>query len=128
MQTSIYLAKLMGPVIAVAGLGFLVNRPAVIAMAEDFVNSRSMIFMSGIFALIGGLAIVNAHNVWVADWPVIITIFGWLAIVGGIVRMTMPELTRSIASKMMGYTQFLTVEAILLIALGAWLSYVGYLA
>lgn len=128
MQTSIYLAKLMGPVIAVAGLGFLVNRPAVIAMAEDFVNSRSMIFMSGIFALIGGLAIVNTHNVWVADWPVIITIFGWLAIVGGIVRMTMPELTRSIASKMMGYTQFLTVEAILLIALGAWLSYVGYLA
>lgn len=128
MQTSIYLAKLMGPVIAVAGLGFLVNRPAVIAMAEDFVNSRSMIFMSGIFALIGGLAIVNAHNVWVADWPVIITIFGWLAIVGGIVRMTMPELTRSIASKMMGYTQFLTVKAILLIALGAWLSYVGYLA
>lgn len=37
--------------------------------------------MSGFFALVMGLAIVNAHIVWVMDWPVIITIFGWAAVI-----------------------------------------------
>ena len=128
MQTSIYIAKLMGPVIAVAGLGFLFNRRAFQEMASDFLESTGIIVMSGMLALVLGLAIVNAHNVWVADWPVIITIFGWLAIIGGIMRITMTDIVRSIARKMLSYTNFITAEAIILIGLGAWLSYVGYLA
>ena len=79
-------------------------------------------------ALTMGLAIVNTHNVWVAGWPVIITIFGWLAIIGGIMRITMPGVTRTIAEKMLDLTNFFTFEAFILIGLGAWLSYVGYLA
>ena len=68
MQTSVYLAKLMGPVIAVAGIGFLLNREAFMDMARDFLESTGMIMMSGFLALVMGLAIVNAHNIWVADF------------------------------------------------------------
>ncbi len=128
MQTSIFIAKLMGPVIGVAGLGFLFNRSAFIDMARDFLNSTGLIVMSGFLALTMGLAIVNTHNVWVAGWPVIITIFGWLAVIGGIMRITMPDVTRTIAERMLNLTNFITIEAIILIGLGAWLSYVGYLA
>lgn len=128
MQTSIYIAKLMGPVIGVAGLGFLVNRRAFQEMVSDFLESTGIIVMSGMLALVMGLAIVNAHNVWVADWPVIITIFGWLAVIGGVMRITMTDTVRSIARAMLGYTHFINAEAIILILLGAYLSYVGYLA
>ena len=128
MQTSIYIAKLMGPVIGVAGLGFLVNRRAFQEMVSDFLESTGIIVMSGMLALVMGLAIVNAHNVWVADWPVIITIFGWLAVIGGVMWITMTDTVRSIARAMLGYTHFINAEAIILILLGAYLSYVGYLA
>ena len=128
MQTSIYIAKLMGPVIGVAGLGFLVNRRAFQEMASDFLESTGIIVMSGMLALLMGLVVVNAHNVWVADWPVIITIFGWLAVIGGIMRITMTETVKSIARAMLGYSKFITVEAFILTGLGAYLSYVGYLA
>ena len=128
MQTSIYIAKLMGPVIGVAGLGFLVNRRAFQEMVSDFLESTGIIVMSGMLALVMGLAIVNAHNIWVADWPVIITVFGWLAVIGGVMRITMTDTVRSIARAMLGYTHFITAEAIILILLGAYLSYVGYLA
>ena len=128
MQTSIYLAKLMGPVIAVAGIGFLLNRQAFMDMARDFLESTGMIMMSGFLALVMGLAIVNAHNIWVADWPVIITVFGWMAVLGGVMRITMPDVVRSIAERMLSMTTFITIEGIILIALGGWLSYVGYLA
>lgn len=71
----------MGPVNCVAGLGFLFNRQAFLKFATDFIENTGLIIMSGFFALVMGLAIVNAHIVWVMDWPVIITIFGWAAVI-----------------------------------------------
>ena len=127
MQTSIYLAKLIGPVVAVAGLGFLLNREAFLRFANDFISNSGFIMMSGFPALLAGLAIVNAHNVWVADWPVVITLLGWAAVIGGILRITLPGVVRTIATAMLGASSFIIVEAIILIGLGGWLSYAGYI-
>ena len=128
MQTSIYLAKLIGPLVAVAGVGFLLNRSAFMRFADDFIGNTGFIMMSGFPALLAGLAIVNAHNVWVADWPVIITLLGWAAVVGGIMRITMPGVVRAIGSAILGATSFIVIEAMILIGLGRWLSYAGYIA
>ena len=87
MQTSILIARLIGPLLVMTGLIMLVTSQAVQDMAREFLASRALIFIAGVLALLGGLAIVNTHNVWTAGWPVIITIFGWLAVIGGIVRM-----------------------------------------
>ncbi len=126
MQTSIYLAKLMGPVIGVAGLGFLFNRQAFLALANDFVENTGLIMMSGFLALVMGLAIVNAHNVWVADWPVVVTVFGWAALIGGVMRVTMPDVVAMIAKSILAQKTLITIQAVVLIALGGWLSYLGY--
>ena len=128
MQTSIYLAKLIGPLVAVAGVGFLLNRSAFMRFADDFIGNTGFIMMSGFPALLAGLAIVNAHNVWVADWPVIITLLGWTAVIGGIMRITMPGAVRAIGSAILGATSFIVIEAVILIGLGGWLSYAGYMA
>ena len=128
MQTSIYLAKLIGPVVAVAGVGFLLNKATFVRFAEEFVNNAGFIMMSGFPALLAGLAIVNAHNVWIADWPVIITLLGWAAVIGGVMRITVPGVVRSIATKMLAASSFILVEAVILIGLGGWLTYAGYLA
>ena len=36
---------------------------------------------------IGGLAIVRAHNYWVSDWTVLVTLSGWASLLLGLVRM-----------------------------------------
>jgi hypothetical protein len=41
-------------------------------------------YLSGLLSLLAGLAIVNLHNTWRADWRVIITVLGWLMTIGGI--------------------------------------------
>ena len=58
-------------------------------------------WMVGLVALLIGLTIVNVHNFWIAGWPVIITLFGWLAIIGGIIRMAFPAFTKSIGEAML---------------------------
>ena len=77
MQTSIFLAALIGPVMLVAATGMLLNPASHRAMSLAFLDSPPLIYLSGVLAMIAGLAIVLYHNVWAADWRVIITLFGW---------------------------------------------------
>ncbi len=127
MQTSILIARLLGPVLAVAGLAGLINPKAVQELAREFLASRALIFIAGVLALVAGLAIVNTHNLWTAGWPVIITIFGWLAVLGGVLRMAFPALTKSIGEAMLGNQALLRVAGAAQLALGAILMFVGYL-
>ena len=53
MQRSIYLAKLIGPVFVVIGIGMLVNGAVYRAMASEFLHSHALIYLAGLLALIG---------------------------------------------------------------------------
>ena len=61
------------------GIGIFVNGAIYRLLADEFLRSRALIYLSGLLLMTAGLAIVLTHNVWRADWPVIITILGWLA-------------------------------------------------
>ena len=90
MDTSILIAKFMGPVILAASLSMFINRDQVTRIFEDFTNSPGMIFLAGVMTLLMGLTLVIFHNKWEANWTLIITIFGWIGIAGGLMRMMFP--------------------------------------
>jgi hypothetical protein len=128
MDTSIFLARLLGPLFVVLAIGLLVRQDSWRAMAGDFIASRPLVFLTGFLTLLGGLALVNTHNVWEAGWPLIITIFGWLAVIGGIARMLFPETVMGFGQKMLDSKTYLTSAGAVEGLLGLWLCYVGYLA
>ena len=76
MATSILIAKLIGPVLLVAAIATPADAKELQEMAREFLKDRALIYVTGVLAMLGGLAIVNNHNIWIADWPVIITLFG----------------------------------------------------
>jgi hypothetical protein len=47
MQTSTFLAQLIGPVLLVMGVGMVANRQGFRTMAEEFLASRALIFLAG---------------------------------------------------------------------------------
>jgi len=126
MQTSRYLARLIGPVALAMGACVVLNGATFRLMAGQFLASYALIFLAGLLTLIAGIAIVLAHNVWTRDWRVIITIFGWLAIVGGAVRIVFPELVASLGVAMLAQTGALLFIGLGIVILGAVLSYFGY--
>jgi hypothetical protein len=128
MDTSMFLARLIGPMLVVLAIGLLTRQDSWRTMANDFVANRPLLFLSGFLTLLGGLALVNTHNVWEAGWPVIITIFGWLAVIGGTARMLFPETVVGISARMLKEKTWLTVAGAVEGLLGLWLCYVGYLA
>ena len=92
MLASRYLAKLIGPLFLAVGAGILFNGQIYAAMAEQYLTSYALIYLSGLFTLTVGIVIVLAHNVWTANWRVIITLLGWVLIVCGTVRIVFPQL------------------------------------
>jgi hypothetical protein len=126
MDASILLARLIGPILVVVGLTVLANPRTLQDVAEEFLRSRALIFLAGMLTLLAGLAIVNTHSVWTLGWPVFITVFGWLSIVGGIVRIAAPGWVVSIGRAMLGRRALLRPIGVVQLALGAFLMFVGY--
>jgi predicted MFS family arabinose efflux permease len=90
MSTSVFIARLIGPVMLVIGLAVFTNQRAFREMAEEFLASRALLFLSGLLIMPVGLAIVLTHNIWAADGRVMITLFGWLNVIGGALRLFAP--------------------------------------
>jgi hypothetical protein len=126
MGNSIFLAKLMGPLMLAVGIGIFVNGAIYRLLADEFLRSRALIYLSGLLTMTAGLAIVLTHNVWRADWPVIITILGWLALIGGAFRIVMPQGTERIGRRLLKEKHGLTIAGIIWVALGAILCVFGY--
>ncbi len=126
METSIFLARLLGPAMLVMGLGLLVNRATYRTLSLEVLDSPALIYVAGLLAFVAGLAIVLTHNVWVAGWPVIITLFGWVSLAAGIFRIVFPASVMQLGRRLIDSQGFLVVGIALYLGLGAWLSYAGY--
>jgi hypothetical protein len=74
-----------------------------------------------------GLAIVLAHNVWTADWRVLITLFGWLNAIGGAVRLIAPAWVMQTGRAMLRRPGFVPVAAAIWVVLGLLFCLFGFL-
>lgn len=123
-MTSLFLAKLMGLFMLIIALALLINFHKVPKLVKEFTKNHVLVFASGIPVLLLGLLVVLTHNVWVNDSRVIITIMGWLMILKGIVRLSMPEKLAALISRISPRGYFVLLLITLL--LGAYLALFGF--
>jgi uncharacterized membrane protein YedE/YeeE len=126
MPTSIFLAKLLGPILVVVAVGVLMNRKSVDALAREVLGSPALLFLLGFLDFASGLAIVLTHNVWVADWRIIITLLGWLLLARGMVRILIPDQVKPYGAKMFQSPNAVTGSLAVTLGLGLVLGYFGY--
>ena len=96
------------------------------ALAEQISRDPGLIFVSGILLFVAGLAIVRVHNRWTNGWPVLVTVLGWLFVLGGLARMLFPTGLAAIAAGIGQITGAIIAGAIVLLGLGAFLSFKAY--
>src|SRR5512145_2782780 len=82
-----------------------------------------VVYLSGVLMFVAGLAIVRAHNRWRADWTVLVTLSGWLALTLGAVRMFAASAYQQRATTI-GSPVFM-VESIILVC-GLVMTYKAY--
>jgi hypothetical protein len=128
MQTSIFLARLLGPLLLLTGAGIVLNPKSFRTIAGEVVRSVTLVYLFGFMDLAAGLAIVLTHNVWVASWRVLITLIGWLLLIRGAVRIAAPETVMGYAAKVIRNKQVIPAAGAVVGVLGLVLCYFGYVA
>ena len=117
----------MGPTFVAIALGMLINLGMYESIIAEGLRTGILFYLSGLLSLLAGLAIVNLHNMWCADWRVVITVLGWLMTIGGIFRVVVPQIAVAIGSNIYDGRANTTVAALIIGTLGAFLSFKSYL-
>ncbi|HWV55351.1 hypothetical protein [Pseudorhodoplanes sp.] len=128
MHSSFHIARLMGPVMTVIGLGLVTNPGAYREITQQIVSYSLFVYFSGILAMVTGLAILNTHNVWTRDWRVIITVIGLILTCIGVFRVIAPPYVAYLGGAVFAYAYFHVVCGVLFLAVGGFITFKGYAA
>jgi len=128
MPASIFIAKLLGPLFIVAGIALLSKMEMFREILRDFIGSPALVYIAGFFGLLGGLALVLTHNIWMRDWRVIVTLIGWATIVRALVTVFQPQWIVAAGRELLKHSRFFFAAAAMNLIIGLVLSYFGYIA
>ena len=128
MRNSTYLARLIGPPLAIIGAAMLLHPPVYLAAAVESLKSPALLYVAATLGLLGGIALVLAHNVWAADWRIIITLLGWISILDSALWLLLADRYVSLWSGLMNSHAVALIGGAIVLLLGAILCYFGYAA
>jgi hypothetical protein len=126
MTTSKTIAGLVGPTLVAMAVAMLMNLGSLPVLTGEISREPVLILVSGVLLFVAGLAIVRAHNRWAAEWPVLVTVLGWLAVFGGLVRMLFPIQLASIVAEVVQNNGVMSAALGVALVVGAYLSYKAY--
>jgi hypothetical protein len=79
--------------------------------------------------LVLGLTVVTLHNVWVADWPVVITVVGWIMVLKSVAFLFLPQvMTVFVSWSLASLTVWIRIAGLVLATLGGTLVYLDTVA
>jgi uncharacterized membrane protein len=128
MQTSIFIARLLGPPYVLVGIALLLKPQTFRELLQEFLDSHVMMYLAGVLGLLGGLALVLTHNVWAFDWRLIITLIGWASLVRAVVTIFLPQQIVSIGSMLVRHSGIFFGAGVVNLIAGLVLGYFGYWA
>jgi hypothetical protein len=125
MEYSIFLAQVVGCYAFALSLAWIVHAQRCRKTMHEFLSNPALVTISGGLSILFGLLIVLTHPVWVSDWPVVITITGWILLLQGLMRIFYPDsFVKGIKDLMAGKGLNLLCWAWLLV--GAYLIWAGF--
>ena len=128
MDSTYFIAQFIGLMLLSVGASLFFQGKVFMKALNDITENRSILFMVGIVLYLGGVAIVLTHNIWNAGFlSTVITLIGWILILRGVASMFMPgqSMTRTVC--MFKVEEFSWAYGILVLVIGAYLTYAGFM-
>jgi hypothetical protein len=97
MSLSIFLAQFLGTYLIIVFVLMLARKREMEHGIKSFLSNPGLLIFAGALDLLGGLAILIGHRVWVLEWPLVITLLGLLMCVRGVLRLGFPSVTSALA-------------------------------
>ncbi len=123
---AIWISKFLGPVILALSIPMIVTPTILQETTRRFLADSPLVLISGVLAMTAGLSIVNTHNVWVLNWTLIVTLFGWALLLGGASRIVAPRVVDRVGGAMMDRPTMTRIVGAFWALLGAFLTFKAY--
>lgn len=108
------IASLIGPTLVVLTLSEALN-------FHIWTNNiPTVTYLNGLILFFAGLLVVRFHNLWIAGWPVVVTLVGWVILLGGLFRMFVPS-AQQLTQKSIAFPVILV-----LFVVGVFLTFKAY--
>lgn len=91
MCLSTYLALVVGFYLFIMSFAMIVHGDHFKKIAKQVSSDSALMMITGTLGVIFGLIIVMSHNIWTTEWPVLITLVGWIYLLQGVARIFIPE-------------------------------------
>jgi hypothetical protein len=118
-------ARIMGPWLVIVPGIVALRASEMDALASEFFKNDLFEWFAGAMLLFGGLFIIAFHQYWSSVAAIIISLFGWVLALRGLVLMAAPELYQR-AGMAVGAIFFVYLIFGFLVAIGVYLTYVGW--
>lgn len=118
--------QLFGLVYVAMGLGGMIGKDSYKKLLENYAGSPGLLLVTGLLTLTAGFLLVTFHNVWIMGWTVIITVLGWLALVKGVLTLTVPGFYAAISKSMQKNRTLLRVYPVVVLLLGVFFLLLGF--
>jgi len=121
MDITSFFAQLWGSFFIIFGLLGIITKQ--LGRTIEMTDNKAFVISTGYITLLMGLVTVILHNVWVADWRIVITILGWSTLIKGIIKVGFPE---QIHRQSQRFKKKQALSAIFLMLFGGWLFWMGF--
>ncbi|MAF59306.1 MAG: hypothetical protein QF858_01245 [Candidatus Pacebacteria bacterium] len=128
MDLTIFLAQIMGVYFLVTGVGALLNPERTRRAMNEVGKSYVLPYFDGALALVVGLLIVLTHNVWDSLLTGVVSAVGWLSLAEGVLMMLLPQASIVGFMKHFNTKSAITGFSIVAIVVGAYLTYISFIA
>jgi len=125
-MVTFFLATVMGWYFIILSLYMLFKHENLRLVMTDILEQRALFFFVAIVTLIIGLLLVVSHNIWVLGWPLIITLFSWLILISGLIRIFYPETARKMANSFLSHPKRIKITGVVMFIIGIWLLFCVY--
>lgn len=126
MDLSLTLAKIIGVYGLIISVSAMLNIERVNILVAEFLDSEALVYIVGIVSLMIGLALVTVHNVTTPDYRLIITVFGWLSFIEGVILLLVPDLAEKVIRGLTGNRGLLLLMVLAFFAASIWLTMEGF--
>lgn len=124
-EISFFVARVIMLIYLPVGVAMLTGQLKAKEMFSSFRNSAGLTVFVGVFGLIAGAFLVHYHNIWVKDWPVLITLLGWVAVIECMALIAFPKTMLSMGDTFSRNEKFWGFAAILFALLFGYFGFVA---
>lgn len=125
MEISVLIAKILSVVYLSFAWGLLFSKEYYKKELSKLVDNSAYLILGGFLAIVFGFLTLEFHDFWNGDWTVVITIFGWIALIKGIVLIAFPQMFSNYKNTISNKENQKYLIVIMLI-LGVFFGYFGF--